>query len=127
MRFTWIALPVLLATLTAPARMTTPDEADDDERSRPPAHAAVEARPSAALPSHPVGMEEVLEVARNAGRRRVEGATTVAEESGAAPAGVAAVHLRLLRVESLDFTSRLSHAVSGCLPSYATVCPPPAA
>jgi hypothetical protein len=37
------------------------------------------------------------------------------------------VHLRVMRVASLDFSTRISHSLSGFLPSYSTACPPPAA
>lgn len=130
MRFTWVALPVLLATL-APASGggAVAEEPADDERSRTPVvRVTAETDPSPVRPWTVVDLE-VAQPSQGSGRRHLEAAETI--DRGPSVDGSSSesahVHLRVMRVASLDFSTRISHSLSGFLPSYSTACPPPAA
>jgi hypothetical protein len=112
MRFTWVALPVLLATLApAPGAASTEENADDEQSRSPVVRVAAEvARPSQG-PSRQLAAETIVR------DPSLDGSSSASAD----------VHLRVIRVASLDFSTRVCHSVSGFLPSYSTACPPPAA
>lgn len=124
MRFTWVALPILLTAIgpAAPAASAlTP--LDDEEARRAPSlgaaqenHLAVStlfARVAMSRPSYALG-------------RRFEGEISADEENEeTSPAASAEPRLRQVGIAWLEFHTHLAHALSGFLPSYSTACPPP--
>lgn len=128
MRFTWIALPLLFATLGgAPATTATAGEGGADEREERRAVVALGHTPVPAPPFGSARLELVL-LPQGTSRRQVEGETVEDGTACQGPSSASArVHWRVMRVASLDFTNRLSHSVSGFLSPYSTACPPPRA
>lgn len=128
MRFTWVALPVLLATLTPSGGGAATEETADDEQSRPPVvRVAAESDPVPARPWIVVD-REFAQPSQGSGRRHLQVEAIARDPSvDGASSESADVHLRVMRVASLDFSTRISHSLSGFLPSYSTACPPPAA
>ena len=124
MRFTWIALPVLLVALTGTSGASPPpaDESSDRERVVERATSRTTA-PIAALPSM-----------REARWRRLGAAETERRDShpdGAAPPGSrratqARVRIRAVDLAGTAFIPEITRATTGYLSSSTTACPPPA-
>ncbi len=124
MRFTWIALPVLLVTLTGTSGASPPpaDESSDRERvvERATSHTAA---PVAALPS-----------TREAQWKRLGAEEPERRDShpdGAAPPGPRRADQARVRIRTVDlagtaFIPEITRANTGFLSSSTTACPPPA-
>ena len=121
MRFTWIALPVLLVALTGTSSASPPpaDEASDRESVVERA-ASPRTSPIAALPAW-----------KEAERDRLDGLERERREpEGAAPPGSQAdqarVLIRTVDLAGTDFLPKITRATTGFLSSTTTACPPPA-
>lgn len=126
MRFTWIALPILLTTLApaAPAETVVDDRAEDEKAAlvgTAATHVPLEIRPASP------GEAEVAQPSETSARRLDASQTTAEEDAGGdARTPNPTVRLRALQASCRDFSSRLSHSLTGFLSSYSTACPPPA-
>lgn len=124
MRFTWIALPVLLVTLTGTSGASPPpaDEASDRERvvERATSRTAI---PIAALPS----MREVEWKRLGAGEQgRRDSRPDAAAPPGSRRANLARVRIRTVDLAGTAFIPEITRATTGFLSSSTTACPPPA-
>lgn len=124
MRFTWIALPVLLVTLTGTSGASPPpaDEASDRERVVERAPSPPQA-PFAALPSM-IGVQWKRLGTAEAERRD-------SQPDGAAPPGSRRANQARVRIRTVDlaattFIPEVTRATTGFLSSSTTACPPPA-
>ena len=123
MRFTWIALPVLLVALTGTSGASPPpadDESSDRERVVERATSSTPA-PLAALPSMRGFQWKRLGTAE-AGRE--------SHPNGAAPPGSRRANQARVRIRSVDlagtaFIPEITRATTGFLSSSTTACPPP--
>lgn len=129
MRFTWVALLVLFATLVPPSA-TAPAILDDTERSSGGAiviAAAGTHTPIAFLPSV-TAEAEVGRMMSETTRRDLapeENADDGSRERSAATAAL--ILLRVVDRAGLDFTAELNRFLTGSISSHTTACPPPAA
>ena len=124
MRFTWIALPVLLVTLTGTSGASPPpaDEASDRERVVERA-ATPAAAPVAALPSMRESEWKRLGAAEE-GRR--DARPDAAAPPGSSRADQARVRIRTVDLAGTAFIPEITRATTGFLSSSTTACPPPA-
>lgn len=127
MRFTWVALPILLTAIgpAAPAASAVQPLEDDDARRV----AALAAQGEDLAVSSPFARRGVqLPESSELLARRIDGETPADEESEETSTAVSAEpRLRQVGIAWLEFHTHLAHALSGFLPSYSTACPPPAA
>jgi hypothetical protein len=124
MRFTWIALPVLLVALTgtSDASPAPADEPSDRERvvERVTSSAAV---PIAALPSM---RESEWKRIGAADRDRRDSHPDAAAPPGSRRADQARVRIRTVDLAGTAFIPEITRATTGFLSSSTTACPPPA-
>lgn len=124
MRFTWIALPVLLVTLTGTSGASPPpaDEASDRERVVEHAPSPPQA-PVAALPSM-TGVQWKRLGTTEAERRdsQLDGSAP----PGSRRAAQARVRIRTVDRAAMTFIPEVTRATTGFLSSSTTACPPPA-
>lgn len=129
MRFTWIALPLLFATLGGtPAALAAPcdDGADERDRRRATVIDVGHRGEATGLSSDAHWLQIALSPQGTI--RLGEADTTQDGAASETPSSMRArVQWRTMRVVSLDFTNRLRHSVNGFLSSYSTACPPPLA
>lgn len=127
MRFSWIALPLLLATMTGVGRAESAPPVPDS----PPSDAGAQyGRSFMALPS--VAMHSMVgdtQLARLGLQRRVRPDHPVKTEDlaipGGRPAREARVWIRSIDRTGFDFLPGLTRAITGSDSSSTTVCPPP--
>lgn len=127
MRFSWVALSFLLATITGDLRANSTPLAPD----APPSDAGTQyARSLMALPS--VAMPSTVgntQLARLGLQRHVRPEHPVKTEdlaiSGGRPAREARVWIRSIDRTGFEFLPGLTRAINGFLSSSTTVCPPP--
>ncbi len=124
MRFTWVALPILLTAIgpAAPAASALTPLDDEETRRAPSLGAAQERHLAVSTLFAGVGTPRPSE----ARGRRLEGEIAADEESEeTSPVAGAEPRLRQVGIAWLEFHTHLAHALSGFLPSYSTACPPP--
>jgi hypothetical protein len=123
MRFTWIALPVLLVTLTGTSGASPPpaDESSDRERvvERASSPAAV---PVAALPAT---RESQWKRIGAADQERRDARPDAAAPPGSRRADQASVRIRTVDLAGTAFIPEITRATTGFLSSSTTACPPP--
>ncbi|HJR53345.1 MAG TPA: hypothetical protein VJ982_06480 [Gemmatimonadota bacterium] len=124
MRFTWIALPVLLVTLTGTSGASPPpaDEASDRERVVERAPSPPQA-PVVALPSM-TGVQW-----KRLGTPETERRDSQLDGSappGSRRANQARVRIRTVDLAATTFIPEVTRATTGFLSSSTTACPPPA-
>ena len=117
MRFTWIALPVLLVTLTGTSGASPPPADKTSDRERVVEHApSPPAAPAAALPTREVSGKRLG--AEEAERRdsRPEGAAP----PGSRRANQARVRIRTVDLAGTSFIPEITRATTGFLSSSTT-------
>jgi hypothetical protein len=124
MRFTWIALPVLLVTLTGTSGASPPPADESSDRERVVERAASPAATSVAvLPS----MRESDWKRLGAGdEKRRDGRFDAAAPPGSRRADQARVRIRTVDLAGTAFIPEITRATTGFLSSSTTACPPPA-
>ena len=124
MRFTWIALPVLLVTLTGTSGASPPpaDEASDRERVVERATSPM-AAPIVALPS--MGEAQWKRLGAEGTERR-DSHPDAAAPPGSQRANQARVRIRTVDLAGTTFIPEITRATTGFLSSSTTACPPPA-
>src|SRR5688500_2577002 len=122
MRFTWIALPVLLVTLTGASGASPPpaDEASDRERVVERATSPT-AAPIVALPS--TGEAQWKRLGAEETERRGSHPDAVAPP-GSRRANQARVRIRTVDLAGTAFIPEITRATTGFLSSSTTACPP---
>jgi hypothetical protein len=125
MRFTWIALPLLLATLATPgsAAPAAPEEGRDPASDTEFAGSAA-SLPVAAIPSP--GSE--VQLRKITGEPQARHAHVPGEEPdlpGRRPASLARVRIQAADRAALDFLPDLARELNGLISACTTVCPPP--
>ncbi|HET6638721.1 MAG TPA: hypothetical protein VFH82_08075 [Gemmatimonadota bacterium] len=124
MRFTWIALPVLLVTLTGTSGASPPpaDESSDRERVVERATTST-ATPVVALPSTRVSDWKRLGAEE---QERRDSHPDAAAPPGSRRATQARVRIRTVDLAGTAFIPEITRATTGFLSSSTTACPPPA-
>jgi hypothetical protein len=124
MRFTWIALPVLLVTLTGAsgASPSPADESSGPERVVERATCRTTA-PVAVLPSTTQARWKRLGVEDT---ERRESHLDAAAPPGSRRANQARVRIRTVDLAGTAFIPEITRATTGFLSSSTTACPPPA-
>ena len=124
MRFTWIALPVLLVALTGTSGASPPpaDESSDRERvvERAPSRTTA---PVAVLPSTREAHWKRLGAE---GTERRDSHPDAAAPPGSQRANQARVRIRTVDLAGTAFIPEVTRATTGFLSSSTTACPPPA-
>ena len=123
MRFTWIALPVLLVTLTGTSGASPPPADESSERERVVERAPTSTTASvAALPSASVFQWKRL----GAEQDRRDPHSDAAAPPGSRRANQARVRFRTVDLAGTAFIPEITRATTGFLSSSTTACPPPA-
>ncbi len=124
MRFTWIALPVLLVALTGTSGASPPpaDESSDRERvvERAPSRTTA---PVAVLPSTIEARSKRLGTEET---DRRQSHLDAASPPGSRRANQARVRIRTVDLAGTAFIPEVTRATTGFLSSSTTACPPPA-
>jgi hypothetical protein len=127
MRFTWIALPVLLVTLagasTSAAAPPSMDEKPDHESETDYAVSS-STLPVAAMPSNS-GEAQLARLGAAGKVRHDLPLGDVADPLNARPANQIRVRIRTVDRAGFEFIPELTRAVTGFLSSSTTACPPP--
>ena len=126
MRFTWIALPLLLATLAnpGPTAAASPEEEGRDRASGTEFAGSAPSVPVAAMPAP--GSE--VQLKKISGDSPTRHAYVPGEESDPPehrPASLARVRIRAADRAAMAFLPDLARELNGLLSACTTACPPP--
>ena len=125
MRFTWIALPLLLATLATPGAAEPASSEDDPARTSDTEFAGSAASlPVAAIPAS--GSE--VRIKKIVGESQSRFAHVPGEEPdlpGHRPASLVRVRIQAADRAAMDFLPDLARELNGLLSACTTACPPP--
>ncbi|HET9333393.1 MAG TPA: hypothetical protein VFQ21_07410 [Gemmatimonadota bacterium] len=125
MRFTWIALPLLLATLATPGAAAAPSaEGDRDGASRTDFASSASSVPVAAMPA-PGSEISIKKISGDSPTRHAHVPGEESEPPEHRPASLARVRIRAADRAAMAFLPDLARELNGLLSACTTACPPP--